>query len=100
MELVENSGEFMLARLKECCETMLSLKEHRTQLIRDTVVASLPKLALYCPDAFVRGNAYNLRLSAHISSLLSIPFLSRIIRIFHRPQARFHPNIFGIIPIL
>jgi FKBP12-rapamycin complex-associated protein len=51
--LVDNSGEFMLARFKDCCETILSYKEHRNQLIRETVISSLPKLALYCPEAFV-----------------------------------------------
>lgn len=53
-ELLASSGEFMLARFKECCDVAIQFKDSRG-LIRDTVIQLFPKLAEYCPSAFCRG---------------------------------------------
>lgn len=54
-ELLEMTGGFMLARFKEVCETVVQYKDDRDKLVRDTVVSLLPKLAMFEPEAFVRG---------------------------------------------
>jgi hypothetical protein len=54
-ELLRNSGEFMLARFKEVCDTVLKYRDHKDRLVRKTVIELLPLLAAFCPEAFVRG---------------------------------------------
>eukprot|EP01083_Nonionella_stella_P022317 61746_1 len=54
-ELLQNSGEFMLARFKEVCERVLQYRDHRDRMVCRTVIALLPRLVVFCPDAFVRG---------------------------------------------
>lgn len=45
----------MLARFKEVCETVLKYKDYRDKDVRETVIQLLPRLAAFCPEAFVRG---------------------------------------------
>ena len=54
-ELLRNTGEFMLARFKEVCETVLKYKDYRDKDVRETVIALLSQLAAFCPEAFIRG---------------------------------------------
>jgi hypothetical protein len=43
-ELLASSGDFMLARFKEVCESVMEYKDHKDHLVRETVVSLLPKL--------------------------------------------------------
>jgi FKBP12-rapamycin complex-associated protein len=45
----------MLSRFKEVCDTVMEYKDHKDALVRETVIALLPKLASFEPEAFVRG---------------------------------------------
>lgn len=50
--LVKCSGQFMLARFKESCETILSYKDNKSETVRSEVISLLPVMASYCPEAF------------------------------------------------
>jgi phosphatidylinositol kinase/protein kinase (PI-3 family) len=52
-ELLENTGDFMVPRFNEVCQTVYKCKDHRDRLIRDTIVTLSPALATFSPDAFV-----------------------------------------------
>ena len=55
-ELLQHTGaDFMVPRFKEVCGTVLKYKDSRDRLVKRTVSSLLPKLAKFCPDAFVRG---------------------------------------------
>lgn len=54
-ELLQHTGEFMVPRFREVCDTVLQYKDSRDKLVRRTVCSLLPRLAKFCPDAFVRG---------------------------------------------
>ena len=54
-KLLQHTGEFMVPRFREVCNTVLKYKEHRERLVRQTVIQLLPRLAAFCPDAFVRS---------------------------------------------
>ena len=54
-ELLHHSGRFMLPRFGEVCDAVLRYRDHRDRLVRRTVIALIPRLANYAPDAFVRG---------------------------------------------
>lgn len=43
-ELLASSGDFMLARFKEVCESVMEYKDHKDHLVRETVVSLLPRL--------------------------------------------------------
>jgi len=53
-EMLRNNIEFMLARFKEVCISVLKFKSHSNRLVRETVIALLPKLAHFESEAFVR----------------------------------------------
>lgn len=72
-ELLCVQDDFMIARFKEVsladhmslspkfirelqsCDIVLSYRDHRVAAVREAVLTTLPRLARYCPDAFVRG---------------------------------------------
>jgi hypothetical protein len=54
-ELLRNTGEFMLGRFKEVCDTVLLYRDHKDKLVKDAVIRLLPQLAAFEPEAFVRG---------------------------------------------
>lgn len=54
-EMLQCTGDFMIPRFKEVCDTVLRYKDCRDVLVRRTVSSLLPQLAKFCPDAFVRG---------------------------------------------
>lgn len=53
-ELLDGTGQFMLARFKEVCDLVLKHKDHKTPLVREAVVSTLPQIAKFAPEAFVR----------------------------------------------
>ena len=54
-ELLSNSGDFMAPKFAEACDLVLKYKDSRNKLVRRTVIALLPRLAQYQPDAFISG---------------------------------------------
>ena len=54
-ELFHNTKDFMVPRFNEICSTVLKYRTHRDALVRCTVIAIMPRLAKFSPDAFVRG---------------------------------------------
>ncbi|KAH9151558.1 hypothetical protein AeRB84_005855 [Aphanomyces euteiches] len=53
-ELLKYTGGFVMPRFREVCDVVLSFKDAKDKLVSRYVCALLPKLAAYCPDAFVR----------------------------------------------
>lgn len=45
----------MLPRYKEICVAVLALKEHRSRVVRSSLINLIPRLSEYCPEAFVRS---------------------------------------------
>jgi phosphatidylinositol kinase/protein kinase (PI-3 family) len=54
-ELLHNSGEFLVSRLKEACKIIMSHRSHRERLVCETVAQLLAQLAAFSPDAFARA---------------------------------------------
>ena len=54
-ELFHNTKDFMVPRFNEICAIVLKYRTHRDALVRCTVIAIMPRLAKFSPDAFVRG---------------------------------------------
>ncbi|EAL66546.1 protein kinase, Atypical group [Dictyostelium discoideum AX4] len=52
-ELLRNTGDFMLSKFKDICETVLKYKDHRDKLVKKTVLALFPRLAVFCSRDFV-----------------------------------------------
>eukprot|EP01133_Synstelium_polycarpum_P000171 gene171-204_t len=52
-ELLRNTGDFMVNKYKDVCETILRYKEHRDKLVKKTVIVLLPRLAIFNPKDFV-----------------------------------------------
>lgn len=53
-ELLANK-DFMMPRLRIVCESVLPLRESKSRLVREAVIALMPKLAAFHPESFVRG---------------------------------------------
>ena len=68
-ELLSHTGEFMLARYREVCDTVLKFKDSKEKLIRRAVISLIPKLAAFAPERFVRS--YLKQSSQHLLSVLS-----------------------------
>ena len=51
-ELLEHSGEFMLARYREAVDTVLQYRESKHLIIKQAVIALLPKMAAFAPEKF------------------------------------------------
>ncbi|KAF2071336.1 hypothetical protein CYY_007349 [Polysphondylium violaceum] len=52
-ELLRNTGDFMNNKFKDVCDTVLKYKDHRDKLVKKTVLALLPRLAIFDPKNFV-----------------------------------------------
>jgi phosphatidylinositol kinase/protein kinase (PI-3 family) len=55
-EVLKYTGDFMIPRFKEVCKAIMSLKDHRSRLVRLAIIGILPSLAKLCPDAFARAH--------------------------------------------
>ena len=53
--MLTHTGDFMVPRFDDVCEAVLSVREHKSKLLRVSVVELLPRLAGFCPDAFARS---------------------------------------------
>eukprot|EP00891_Asterochloris_glomerata_P006787 jgi/Astpho2/6787/fgenesh1_pm.00103_%23_6_t len=51
-ELLQHTGEFMLARYREAVETVLRYRDNRDRQIRRAVIGLLPRLAAFAPERF------------------------------------------------
>ncbi|KAF5842966.1 armadillo-type protein [Dunaliella salina] len=51
-ELLQHTGEFLLARYKEVVETVLRFKDSKEKQIRRAVMVLLPRLAAFSPERF------------------------------------------------
>jgi FKBP12-rapamycin complex-associated protein len=61
-ELLSHSGEFMLARYKEVVEKVLRFRDHRDKVVRNCVMANIPRLAHFAPQvSFSRVGLRGLR---------------------------------------
>ena len=49
------AGEFMLARYREVCDTVLRFRDSKEKLIRRAVITLLPRLAAFAPERFVKS---------------------------------------------
>lgn len=67
-ELLCHTGEFMLARYREVCDTVLTFRDNKDRVIRKAVVTLIPKLAAFAPERFVRS--YLRRSTQHLLSVL------------------------------
>eukprot|EP01132_Coremiostelium_polycephalum_P005602 gene5602-6970_t len=52
-ELLRNTGDFMVNKFKDVCETIMKYKDHRDKLVKKTVITLLPRLAIFGPKDFV-----------------------------------------------
>ncbi|KYQ91695.1 protein kinase [Tieghemostelium lacteum] len=52
-ELLRNTGDFMVTKFKDVCDTILKYKDHRDKLVKKTVIVLLPRLAVFIPKDFV-----------------------------------------------
>uniref|UniRef100_A0A7R9YR22 Serine/threonine-protein kinase TOR n=1 Tax=Chlamydomonas euryale TaxID=1486919 RepID=A0A7R9YR22_9CHLO len=66
-ELLQHTGEFLLARYKEVVETVLRFKDSKEKQIRRVVIVLLPRLAAFSPERF--ASEY---LSKSLSHLISV----------------------------
>ena len=53
-EMLKHTEDFMVPRFKEICKAIISLKSHRSKVVRVAILQLLPHLASFCPDAFAR----------------------------------------------
>lgn len=70
-ELLSHTGEFMLARYREVCETVLRFRDSKEKLLRRAVIKLLPRLAAFAPERFVRS--YLKQATEHLLSVLTNP---------------------------
>jgi hypothetical protein len=52
--MLEHTGDFMLPRFEEVCDSVMKLSFHKKTVIRYTVAELIPRLARRCPSAFGR----------------------------------------------
>lgn len=70
-ELLRHTGEFMLARYREVCATVLRFRDSKEKLIRKAVIRLLPRLAAFAPERFVRS--YLKQSTEHLLTVLAYP---------------------------
>ena len=70
-ELLRHTGEFMLARYREVCDTVLRLRESKERLIRRAVIALIPRLAAFAPERFLRS--YLKQSTEYLLSIMASP---------------------------
>ena len=70
-ELLRHTGEFMLARYREVCDTVLKFRDSKEKLIRRAVITLLPRLAAFAPERFVKS--YLDQATEHLLGVLAVP---------------------------
>jgi hypothetical protein len=55
-EALKYTGNFMLPRFREVCRSIMSLKDHRSRMVRSKIIDLLPALAGLSADAFARSH--------------------------------------------
>ena len=70
-ELLRHTGEFMLARYREVCATVLRFRDSKEKLIRRAVITLLPRLAAFAPERFVRS--YLKEATEHLLTVMANP---------------------------
>ena len=70
-ELLCHTGEFMLARYREACDTVLLFRGNQEKVIRRAVISLIPKLAAFAPERFVRS--YLRQSTGHLLAVLACP---------------------------
>lgn len=55
-EALKYTGDFMIPRFKEVCKAIMALKDHKSRIVRVSIITLLPSLAELCPDAFARAH--------------------------------------------
>eukprot|EP00605_Chrysophyceae_sp_TOSAG23-4_P001470 GSChrysophyteH1.ASY1.ANO1.1606.1 assembled CDS len=53
-EMLKHTGDFMIPRFKEISKAIIALREHRSSVVKGALLALLPELAQFCPEAFAR----------------------------------------------
>lgn len=53
-ELLKHTGSFMIPRFKELCGAIISMKDHKSLIVKVAIIDLIPDLASFCPDAFQR----------------------------------------------
>jgi FKBP12-rapamycin complex-associated protein len=70
-ELLRHTGEFMLARYREVCDTVLRFRDSKEKLVRRAVITLIPRLAAFAPERFVKS--YLKQACEYLLSVLSVP---------------------------
>ncbi|MCD7451118.1 hypothetical protein HAX54_009730 [Datura stramonium] len=70
-ELLRNTGEFMMSKIQEVAEIVLSYLEHQDDLVRLSITSLLPRIAHFLRDRFVTN--YLTVCMNHILHVLKIP---------------------------
>ncbi|KAI3435635.1 hypothetical protein D9Q98_001694 [Chlorella vulgaris] len=70
-ELLRHTGEFMLARYREVCDTVLRFRDSKEKLIRRAVITLLPRLAAFAPQRFVKS--YLKQATEYLLGVLGVP---------------------------
>lgn len=65
------AGEFMLARYREVCDTVLRFCESKEKVVRRAVMALIPRLAAFAPERFARS--YLDISTRHLLAVLAVP---------------------------
>ncbi len=68
---VHPAGEFMLARYREVCDTVLRFCESKEKVVRRAVMALIPRLAAFAPERFARS--YLDQSTRHLLVVLALP---------------------------
>ncbi|KAL4435039.1 hypothetical protein ABPG77_003864 [Micractinium sp. CCAP 211/92] len=70
-ELLRHTGEFMLARYREVCDTVLRFRDSKEKLIRRAVITLVPRLAAFAPERFVKS--YLKQATEYLLAVLAVP---------------------------
>lgn len=70
-ELLRHTGEFMLARYREVCDTVLRFRDSKEKLIRRAVISLVPRLAAFAPERFVKS--YLRQATDYLLGVLAVP---------------------------
>ncbi|MEW5308376.1 MAG: hypothetical protein WDW38_000344 [Sanguina aurantia] len=69
-ELLQHTGEFLLARYKEVVETVLRFKDSKEKQIRRAVIVLLPRMAAFSPERF--AYEYLAKAIGHLLTVLKL----------------------------
>ena len=66
-QLLATTGDFIMPRFNEICDTIIRHKDHRDRLVKNTVVTLIPNLAEFSPFSFVGGGYLEISLNYLLS---------------------------------